>query len=275
MPKTLKIAVAQPMVVPGDLDENIRRMEPLVAEAKRRGAELALFSESGLTGYDWFRRGWHAAVPADSPKLDPVNQMAKKYDLVIVNGFHERAGEIVYNAAAAFFPDGSRVHQRKHNVQKSEDDMGPIPRADRARTPIHVNGFKLAILICADNGIDGIYEELSSQGYDAVLAPTAGLGHSKFAFHQQELSDPARLAEYAKAAESVCFLKGATERAVTLDMGMACCNQMGYSKEMQYFHCGHAGVVDRTGETTALIPGRFIAEHLRPDVNVGFVTKRA
>jgi predicted amidohydrolase len=193
---------------------------------------------------------------------------------MIVNGYHEKDGATVFNSALVCTPDGKRMNQRKCNIQIPEDQMGPVAKGQRTRDAIFYKGFKLAILICADNGMDGIYEELSAQGFDAVLAPTAGLGHSKFAFHQSELSNPARLDEYVKASESVCFLKDSISRAVKLNMGMACCNQAGYVEEMTFFHCGHSAVVDRTGETTALIPGRFVAEHLRPDLNVGVITKR-
>jgi hypothetical protein len=58
------------------------------------------------------------------------------------------------------------------------------------------------------------------------------------------------------------------------NLALVCCNQMGYSAEHRYFHPGHACVMDRTGEITALIPGRFVAEHLREDWAVGFVSQR-
>jgi hypothetical protein len=48
----LGVALAQPLVVPGDVARNVANMEPLVADAARRGARLVVFSECGITGYD-------------------------------------------------------------------------------------------------------------------------------------------------------------------------------------------------------------------------------
>ena len=47
----IKIAVAQPYCVPGDIDGNLARMEELLLPLAERGAQLALFSEAGVTGY--------------------------------------------------------------------------------------------------------------------------------------------------------------------------------------------------------------------------------
>ena len=48
----LRVAVAQPLVTPGDVPKNIQAMQPLVAEAAGRAAQLVMFSECGITGYD-------------------------------------------------------------------------------------------------------------------------------------------------------------------------------------------------------------------------------
>ena len=191
----LKIGVAQPMVLPGQVEENIRRMEPLVAEAAGRGAKLVVFSECSVTGYDLKGVGLAAAVSLSDPRLATIDAMAQRYDVVIVAGFFERDGQTLYNSAAAFFPDGQRAVQRKHAMGGFENDVKTITPAPRARTIFDVDGFRCAILICADNGIPGIQAELAQQHCDVIIAPTAGLGDIRYVFHQSELTDPARLEE--------------------------------------------------------------------------------
>jgi hypothetical protein len=67
--------------------------------------------------------------------------------------------------------------------------------------------------------------------------------------------------------------KDMVEKSLALDLAQVAVNQRGWAPELGYFHPGCGFVVDRTGEVTAAIPGRFIFEHLRPEVAVGWVTK--
>lgn len=272
--RKLQIALCLPMGVPGDIAENIRRMEPMVADAARAGADIALFSECSITGYDLKKVAFNAAMELDDPRFKQVDALAAKHNIVIVAGFYEKRGDRVSNCAFVFYPDGRRILQRKHHMVGYE--IGPVKvlAGDRKREIFEVRGFKLAILICADSGIAGIEEELASQGVDCILAPTAGCGSTERAFYQREMTSPARRAEYVKAAESVCFLGRLVDLCLRLDISYACCNQQGWIESMGYFQPGHAAVVDRDGAMTALVPGRFMAEHTRPDMVIGFVTKR-
>jgi len=85
---------------------------------------------------------------------------------------------------------------------------------------------------------------------------------------------PARREEYIRKSDTVCSLSHAARQNLELNIALACCNQMGFDESTCFSHPGHAGVVDRTGETTALIPGRFCADHLRAEVAVGCVSRR-
>jgi predicted amidohydrolase len=266
------VAAAQPLVIPGDVAGNVERMLALVHESARRGARLVLFSECSINGYDLQGVGARAAIDLQHGAFDALQDAARRTGQLVVAGFYERGSDgRIYNSAAALFPDGRRVVQRKFLVTQPEMAHG-VCAGPRQRTILEHQGLRLAILICADGGIEGIHAELSASGVDVVLAPTAGLGSDSHAFHQRELSDPQRLEQYVKAAQSVCFIDPRT--CLRFDMGMVACNQMGYSQAHSYFHCGHSSVVDRTGELSALAPGRFVVEHLKPDLAVGKVTPR-
>lgn len=274
-PKRLNIAVALPMVVPGDIALNIERMEPMVAQAAAGGADVILFSECGITGYDHRLISYNAAMPVDDPRFGAVAAMASRHGIVVVAGFYERAGAEIYNAATVYYPDGRRVQQRKHFIVGYEEKHTDVRSGPRRREIFEVKGFKLAILICADSGVKGIEEELAAQGVDGILAPTAGCGDTDLAFYQREMSIPARQAAYVEASKSVCFMGHTLEKCLRLNIAKACTNQLGWVESIGYFHPGHAAVIDRTGDTTALIPGRFIAEHLRPEMAIGFISARA
>jgi len=271
----LKVALAQPLVVPGDCAENIRRMLPLVEAAASQGAKLIVFSEGAITGYDLNGVGMDAALAADDPLLDRIGAMAADHDLTIVAGLFERAAGLMYNSAIAFKPDGSRVVQRKHNVIALELESGRVTIAPRERILFDIEGYTCAMLICADSGIPGIFEELAGQGCNLALLSAAGLGTVDWAFRLPDLADPERRAAYMKAAHSVAFPEFSVDLANRLHMAIAAVNQCGWVEATGFFHPGHSSLVDCDGKLSALIPGRMIAEHVQADLAVGTVHKAA
>jgi len=247
-------------------------MRPLAAEAARRGAQLVLFSECGITGYDLRGAGAAKALSLDDPALERIAAMARQQDLVIVAGLHEKLGGTLHNTALVFYPDGRRVVQRKHWIMDPEKQVAPIAAGPRDRTIFDVQGFRCAILICSDDGIPGIYDELAAAKCDVVLLPTAGAGSAALGFHQADLADPERRRKYLDLAVS-CISRDGVERCWKMNLAVAACNQCGWDEATAYFHPGGSSIVDRTGEVTAVIPPRFVFEHLRPDLAVGIVSK--
>lgn len=269
--KRLNVAVAQPLVIPGNVAANIGNLKPLVAEAGKRGAELIVFSECALTGFDLKGVGFKAALSLEDPRLSEVAVLAREQGVVIVAGFHEKKGDTLHNTAGVFYPDGRRVIQRKHLIGAPERAMSPVVPGERKRTCFDVNGFRCALLICADDGMPGIYEELAVQGCDAVIIITAGAGSDSMGFHQAELTVPDRRKQYAKLASALVSPES-IEKCLLLKQSMIACNQAGYDPAKGYFHPGYSSIINWTGEVTALIPIRFVFEHLRPDLAVGFIT---
>jgi len=271
--RDFRVGVAQPLVIPGETQTNARNMEPLVIEAARRNAKLVVFSECGVTGYDLKGAGANAAITLEDPVLNQIADMARKHEIAIVTGFYEKRGESLYNSAAVFFPDGRRVVQRKHNVVAPEKAIAPITAAERDRVIFEIDGVKCALLICADAGIPGIFDELSLAGCDVVLLICAGAGDESFGMHQAELADPARRKSYAESIAR-CLDPAAIEQCLRLDMAQVACNQAGWSPATGYFHPGGSSIINRTGEVTAVIPSNIVFELLRPELAVGVITPR-
>ncbi|MFW6039378.1 MAG: hypothetical protein ACOC9P_02770, partial [bacterium] len=161
-------------------------------------------------------------------------------------------------------------YQRKHNVIEHEAEHTPVQSAERQRVPFEWRGMRMAMLICADNGIPGIYEELAEAGFDMILLLSAGAGRMSGGFRQADLASPEKRRAYLDAAESVCFPR--MEKTIRLGLAFASANQAGYIPETDFFHPGHSLVISSNGRLDAVIPGRFVFEHLRPEVAVGTVT---
>lgn len=272
-PGEIRVAVAQPLVVPGAVETNVRSMQSLVIEAARQNAQLVVFSECGITGYDLKGVGAKAAIALEDPLLKQIADMARDHKIAIATGFYENHGQDLYNAAAIFFPDGRRVVQRKHNVMAPEKAIAAVMPAERDRTILQIDGVHLALLICADAGIPGIFDELSEAGCDAVILLCAGAGDESFGMHQADLSDPARRKSYAESI--VRYLDSrAIEQCLRLDMAQVACNQAGWDPVTRYFHPGGSSIINRTGEVTAVIPSNIVFELLRPELAVGVITPR-
>jgi predicted amidohydrolase len=269
--RQLRVAVAQPLVAPGAVDKNVRNMEPPVVDAVRRGAEMVVFSECVITGYDLKGVGAKAAVALDAACLDDVAKMAQRHGVVIVAGFHERQGDRLFNSAGVFYPEGRRVVQRKHLIMEPERAVAPITAGPRRREIFSVAGLRCAVLICSDSGIPGIYEELAAARCDLILLLTAGAGDVRFGIHQADLADGKTRKRHARQAAE-CLSAEAIERCIRLDCAQVACNQAGWDAQIGYFHPGGSSIVDRTGEVTAVIPPRFVFEHLRADLAVGLVS---
>jgi hypothetical protein len=271
-PQELRVAVAQPLVRVGDVPQNLKNMEPLVAEAARRGAKLVVFSECGLTGFDLKGVGAKAALTLAAPELDEVAALAKNHAVAIITGFYERLGDKTHNTAVVFYPDGRRVVQRKHRILEQEHNAFPVTSSERARTLFEVEGFRFGLLICSDAGMPGICEELAAAMCDGVIIIAAGGGDARSGWHQETLTKKSVRKKFAKQAASALSPE-AIDLCVRLNLAQIACNQMGYDAATGYFHCGGSSIINRTGEATAVIAPRFAFEHLRPDLAVGLITR--
>lgn len=266
----IKLSVAQSLCYPGDVEGNLRRMEPLVSQAASADARLVLFAEGGVTGYEAAARSLDRAVVLGDDTCRQLHQMARQYQIVIAAGFMERNKDSIHISHGVFYPDGNLVVQRKTKPGPPEQKIAAFKPGPEERVLFEVEGIRCAITICADSGIENIYRKLSDAGVQLLLAPTAGCGPRHLGFSEASLDDPDTFERYLQAAESVVFVKEAIRKCRKYRIALAACNQMA-DDGIDYFHPGHSSIVDTTGEVAALIPGTFVFEHLRPRVAWGVI----
>ncbi|MFJ6940323.1 carbon-nitrogen hydrolase family protein [Streptomyces sp. NPDC101132] len=144
----MKIAAAQLSCVPADVPANVRRLVSLATAARDEGAELVVFPELALTGYEL---GALAADPAlwvtpDDPRLDPLRGLGTA---VVVNGALRTGGSRPVLASLVYGPDGERLttYAKQHLY---EQERGVFEAGDRdGRFALGGTGFALAT--CFDN----------------------------------------------------------------------------------------------------------------------------
>ncbi|MFZ4775057.1 MAG: carbon-nitrogen hydrolase family protein [Terrimicrobiaceae bacterium] len=270
---SLKVAVAQSLCEPGDIEGNLDRMEPLIRSAAMQGARLILFSEAGITGYESSPGILDQAVVAGDRTCQRLHALARENNLVIAAGFIERNGDAIHISHGAFFPDGQLFLQRKARTGTVEPQISNFQFGPDERIVFEIDGVRCAIVICADTGILDWRNSLVAQGVHLLLLPTAGCGPRHLGWQEGDLDDPGVLETYVERASLVVFSKDAILDCRRHRMAMASCNQMA-DNGRDYFHPGHSTIVDSTGELVGLIPGSFIFEHLRPRVVVGEIHSR-
>ena len=122
-------AVVQMESIAGELEANFSHISNHLGEASKRGAQVIVFPEVALTGYDLTPET--AAEAADSiPGIwtERISDQCARLGLMACFGMVERAEDgLLYNAAALVGPEGMIGSYRKIHL--------PFMGADRHLTP--------------------------------------------------------------------------------------------------------------------------------------------
>lgn len=128
----MNVAVVNFKPSAGNKQNNLRRIVDFSVAAAKRGADLVLFPELCLTGYDYFvnekiSRSEKAAMAETilGPSCAEIAEIARKYEIYVVFGMGEKSeenAEIIYNSAVAVGPDGVIGSYRKIHPFDSENN---------------------------------------------------------------------------------------------------------------------------------------------------------
>ena len=169
--KTVRLAVCQILVVDGDREGNFRRIEYALEGAQAQHAEIAVFPESSILG--WENPDAHRlATPIPGADSDRIAALARKYGVMIAIGLDEKDGDRLYDSAILVDKSGKLLWKhRKINVlpelmtppysQGRPEDIGVVDS----------EYGRLAVLICADTFTDAYLERLKALKPDLMLVP--------------------------------------------------------------------------------------------------------
>ncbi len=187
----MKLALYQGKSPNGDVAAAFETIRRMLGGAAASGAEMLLFPELFLPGYNQAPLHHSLAQPAGGPWEQALGDLAASAGCGITIGWAESASGVVYNAASTFDASGRKIaHYRKIQL------YGPIERATFAPgdsyTLFDLNGIRTALLICYDVEFAQHCHELRRQGAELLLVPTAN--PSAFPFVSQAMV-PARAVE--------------------------------------------------------------------------------
>lgn len=139
-------AIAQPVVVRGDIAANVARHLVLAEAAARQGARLVLFPELALTGYEPSLAAALALDVADSA-LEPLREAAVRLGIVVVTGGPWKTAGLPRIAALSFLPDGTLQLYTKQYLHAGEEAAFA---AGDGGAGLRLDSAYVALAVCAD-----------------------------------------------------------------------------------------------------------------------------
>jgi translation elongation factor EF-1beta len=118
----MRVSVIQFKSRLGDVDTNIEKTVAFVKDAIKEGAELCLFPELSLTGYNLQDLTFEVALKRDDKRLIPLLELSRKAG-IIVGLIEEDENHVFYNSAF-YLKDG------EINVEKLKREITRIIKSE-------------------------------------------------------------------------------------------------------------------------------------------------
>ena len=193
------VAAAQIVVRRGDVEWNVRRHVRLARAAADEGAQIVLFPEMSLTGYE-LDRARDLAFTGQDERLGPLAEAAAAGALTLVVGAPVRAGSRLHIGAFIVSPDGGIALYTKRRLGA----FGPSAAVDGVVPPAEATVFQpgdhdplvrlgartAAVAICADIGAPEHPRQAAQRGATTYLA-------SMFVIPSEFDAEAAALSRYA------------------------------------------------------------------------------
>jgi predicted amidohydrolase len=170
---TIRVAAVQLDVKLGDKQGNLDRLRNFARQAADQDADLVVFPECAITGYNFGSRAdaLEHAERSDGPVATAVADLCRDLDIHLVYGYLERDGDQVYNALALFGPKGPLSGYRKIHLPHIGIDRFVDP-GNRPFKVIDTPCGRLGLHICYDGAFPESCRTLALDGAELLLLPT-------------------------------------------------------------------------------------------------------
>lgn len=174
----MKVAIGQITPITGDKKKNAEKMEKFIHEAVNKEAQLVVFPELVLTGYNCGDSFFDEAESIPGEATEYFSDIASQYGIYIIWGMPEKSVDgILYNAAVLVGPQGFIGKWRKNTLPgHATEATGPGAFPDRRYfkpgenlavydTPLG----KIGLLICYDIWFPELARLLTLKGADLIV----------------------------------------------------------------------------------------------------------
>lgn len=173
------LAAAQTIPSPGDVAANVEQHLRLATIAADARAQVLVYPELSLTGYEMALAD-SLAFSENDPRLDPLRDAAARSSMTIVAGAPVRTPSGLHIGAFILTPDRDVALYTKHHLgviseSARVDGIVPPPEASvftpGTRNPlVNLGGTAAAVAICADTGRPAHAQAAAARGAATYLA---------------------------------------------------------------------------------------------------------
>jgi predicted amidohydrolase len=194
------IAAAQTVPIRGDVEANVEQHLRLAHAASKEHAQVLVFPELSLTGYE-LDLAEDLAFLQDDPRLVPLVEVASACSTTLIVGAPVRMGSLLHIGAFFVSPDRTVEVYTKHHLGSFSTSASPdgiVPPAEEtvfhpgSRNPlVRFGGNTAAVAVCADTSRPSHPQEAADRGARTYLA-------SMFIVPSELGRETANLRAYAK-----------------------------------------------------------------------------
>ncbi|MEJ2765158.1 carbon-nitrogen hydrolase family protein [Photobacterium sp. MCCC 1A19761] len=241
--ESMTVSLVQAPVSKGDVSANLDMHLDAIAVSARHGADVVVFPELSLTGYELSLAG-ELTLDSRPEVIQYLSEAAMRHQVVVIAGgplaahgdhqahYHgypqeQRQGSRPYIGAIICSPCGAVQNYAKQYLHQGEETF--CAAGKRNITIVH-KGYTLALAICADFSNPAHAADAAANGADLYLA-SALISEAGYAADAQILSSIARKHQFPVL------------------LANHCCETGGWSA------CGRSGVWDQYGEQVAAAKG--------------------
>lgn len=169
---SVKVGLAQTLVMPGQVAENLARVAAMVEEAHRESCDIVVLPECVDVGWADLRAS-ELATPIPGSTSEFFCALAKRFEIMIASGLTERAGDSVFNAAVLIDRKG-RILTTHRKI--NELDFARLVYGVGSQLRVVESEFgKIALNICADNFPESLAlaDAQAAMGAVLMLSPSS------------------------------------------------------------------------------------------------------
>lgn len=159
-----------------DLEFGLLQIEDYAKEAKERSAELILFPEAFLQGFEGlcfdYQKDILVAVSAQGAEIARVRRICKENGIGIGLGYFETEGGVIYSSYIIIDSNGKTIaNYRRRSPGWKESYAGADYREGKEFISFQMKDKAFSVILCGDFWTDSLLDEISAIECDCMIWP--------------------------------------------------------------------------------------------------------